>query len=1061
MSTSLITLMRTRNSFMRGTAATVLMAFSLMILQPTVAAAQAAGTATVAPDTSAETQLSKTLQRIETQLARAEEKLQNQQDASAERFELKQLRQTLIQLDATVREGFTQVEQHIQDHHLDPVILDRHQAMVDHYQLELQSLTDELDGIETSGDDYSRLTHAKNAKGRLKAQRNKRSQQPFDPNQLPNASLKPQPDHKPKENKADFIQAGLTETPAIQLAALGDFTFDKLAEAGNPAYLAETTEIVLTQAIKDKAAELNHDPVKIYHWVRNHIEWQPTWGAIQNAELTLSAQRGNAMDIASLTIALLRASKIPARYVHGTIDVPAVDFKNWAGGFTDIMAAADYASSGGIPITALISGGQISKIRLEHIWVEAAIDFLPSRGARNLDADSWVFMDPSYKQYDYKKGLDAVAISGIDPEQLAQSFMNSGTTNESEGWVTGFDASILQNAQTEAQQKLEAYIQNNLTDPTVGDVIGGRQTIIQEYPMLPSSLPNKIVVTGSRYDKLPKALQYRLTLELFNSNIDKALDSPFLSHSLPLSQISQKRLGITYVPATPSDEAAMQTYIESGASSLPLYLLALKPVIKLDKQELVTGSAVGMGSDQLLDIIVTSPTQSFRMSYHSQAAGDEMVVGVNGAGLNLDQIKERTLINTEATAAENLYQIALSYWAEADYFTQAIASVLGVQAARLPSVGLFSSPLTVVYNFGLPHKGYYSKRIIDIKRSIHTVGSPSNEDSKKFLLQTGLMHSYLEGSILEQVIRNWQSTGLSSAQVLIDANQQKIPIYHLTNVNSAQLLPQLINLDSAVLADVRAALNAGLEVIIPKQQPSKAVGASGMGYIISDPETGAGSYRISGGLDGGEGEAPCAEPQPEPLVNAVHDIVLTAVLLAILVFIFVESGGVAAPVIPELMAALGLTALTFPATAGEFCTPIAIGYHAGGDDFHNDSCADLSPPNQFPGSDICVSDGTGSRKFDAITGSILWEAKTDSLDNWEPSKRDFFAILSVLGKWKATAENESPIARNCRFGYYFVVGDADLATAARADTSLSALVDQFKVDTPLCLQPWTGKYPKR
>lgn len=132
------------------------------------------------------------------------------------------------------------------------------------------------------------------------------------------------------------------------------------------------------------------------------------------------------------------------------------------------------------------------------------------------------------------------------------------------------------------------------------------------------------------------------------------------------------------------------------------------------------------------------------------------------------------------------------------------------------------------------------------------------------------MHSYLEGSILEQVIRNWQSTGLSSAQVLIDANQQKIPIYHLTNVNSAQLLPQLINLDSAVLADVRAALNAGLEVIIPKQQPSKAVGASGMGYIISDPETGAGSYRISGGLDGGEGEAPCAEPQPEPLVNAVH-----------------------------------------------------------------------------------------------------------------------------------------------------------------------------------------------
>jgi transglutaminase-like putative cysteine protease len=42
------------------------------------------------------------------------------------------------------------------------------------------------------------------------------------------------------------------------------------------------------------------------------------------------------MDIASLTIALLHASQIPARYVHGTIDVSAENFKNWVGGFENI-----------------------------------------------------------------------------------------------------------------------------------------------------------------------------------------------------------------------------------------------------------------------------------------------------------------------------------------------------------------------------------------------------------------------------------------------------------------------------------------------------------------------------------------------------------------------------------------------------------------------------------------------------------------------------------------------------------------------------------------------------
>jgi hypothetical protein len=603
MTSSLIHSLRGFSSFMRNTAALVLVTFTLMVLQPTIAAAQAAKHAKPAPkpEHSAETQLSRTLQQIEDRLARTEAKLQKHQDANTERHELKQLRQTLKQLDAKAREDFAQVEQHIHDHHLPSVILERHQAMVDHYQQELQGLADELDGLETSGNDNSRLAHAQKAKARLKAQRNQRRPQPFDPNQLPNATLKPQPDLKPKENKAAFIQAGLTETPAVQLAALGDFTFDKLAGASNPAYLAESDEIVLSQAIKDKAAELNYDPVKIYHWVRNHIEWQPTWGAIQNAELTLSAQRGNAMDIASLTIALLRASKIPARYVHGTIDVPAAAFKNWAGGFASITAAANFASSGGIPVTSIVSGGQISKLRLEHIWVEAAIDFLPSRGARNLDADSWVEMDPSYKQYEYKKGLDAVAISGIDPEQLAQSFIASGTTNESEGWATGFDAAILSSAQTEAQQKLEAYIQANLTDPTVGDVIGGRQTIIQEYPMLPSSLPNKVVVTGSRYDKLPGQLQQKITWA-FGKDILGDLIDPV---SFPFAKVNNRKITLSFRPASETDAQALKSLLPEGEitdlsqlpTTIPSYLVNVVPELAVNGQVVKTGGALKLGEE--------------------------------------------------------------------------------------------------------------------------------------------------------------------------------------------------------------------------------------------------------------------------------------------------------------------------------------------------------------------------------------------------------------------------------------------------------------------------------
>ncbi|HHJ21157.1 MAG TPA: transglutaminase domain-containing protein, partial [Gammaproteobacteria bacterium] len=232
----------------------------------------------------------------------------------------------------------------------------------------------------------------------------KRSQQPFDPNHLPNKNLKPKPGNAPKQTKDEFSQAGLFDTPYAKLAALGDFTFDNLVGASDPAYLAASTEVTLSQAIQDQAAALNFDPVKIYHWVRNTIQWLPTMGAMQDADLTLSSKRGNSADISSLTLSLLRASGIPSRYVHGTIEIDKASFLNWAGGFTNINAAMEFVASGGIPVTPVTSAGQIVKVRIEHLWVEAAIDNQPSRGAKNFAADSWVQFDPSYKQYDYLTG---------------------------------------------------------------------------------------------------------------------------------------------------------------------------------------------------------------------------------------------------------------------------------------------------------------------------------------------------------------------------------------------------------------------------------------------------------------------------------------------------------------------------------------------------------------------------------------------------------------------------------------------------------------------------------
>ncbi len=324
--------------------------------------------------------------------------------------------------------------------------------------------------------------------------------------------------------------------------------------------------------------------------MRNNVEWLPSWGAIQDAELTLEAQRGNAMDIASLTISLLRASKIPARYVHGTIDIPPEQFKNWVGNFSDEVAATDYASAAGIPITRhtlnLATGGVLKTVRMEHIWVEAATDFQPSRGAINHDADTWVQFDPSFKQYEYQEGLDVVAISGIDMDKLAQDFVDSGTVNEAEGWATGFDPSILQTAQAEAQAKLEAHIAT-LDNPTVGDVIGGKKTIIKEYPALPSSLPNRIVIVGTRYDKLPSALQQKIEFA-FGADILGDMIDPI---TFPFAKLNNEKVNLSFKPATQGDEDALTALIPDEITDVDQLPTSIPNSIRVIPELKVNGEA--------------------------------------------------------------------------------------------------------------------------------------------------------------------------------------------------------------------------------------------------------------------------------------------------------------------------------------------------------------------------------------------------------------------------------------------------------------------------------------
>ncbi|TVP84983.1 MAG: transglutaminase domain-containing protein, partial [Thioalkalivibrio sp.] len=350
--------------------------------------------------------LSHSVRKAKGLLEKADQGLRRGEAISAERQELAELRRVVATLDAEVRAEFERTGLLLAEREVPASIKARHDETFARYREEVQALLADLASIETETDEELVTSTIERAFERLSQQKHRPSQQPFDPNQLPHEAQRPAVDNHPRTTREEFLGAGLLDTPLVQLAAIEGYRLDGLPGADDPAYLGESTEVRLSPEVHAKAAKLNHDPVEIYHWVRNQVEWLPTWGAVQDADLTLSARRGNAMDTASLLISLLRASGIPARYVHGTIEVPEEAFRNWAGGFEHIEEAMNYAASGGIPLTGLIEGGSIAHVRMEHVWVEAAVDFLPSRGAVMREADTWLPLDPSFKQYEFLSALD-------------------------------------------------------------------------------------------------------------------------------------------------------------------------------------------------------------------------------------------------------------------------------------------------------------------------------------------------------------------------------------------------------------------------------------------------------------------------------------------------------------------------------------------------------------------------------------------------------------------------------------------------------------------------------
>ncbi|MBI3589718.1 MAG: hypothetical protein HY093_04905, partial [Candidatus Liptonbacteria bacterium] len=153
-----------------------------------------------------------------------------------------------------------------------------------------------------------------------------------------------------------------------------------------PADLAETEEIKFTQNIKNLATSLNSDPLTIFNYVSNNLDFIPYFGSKKGADATLVEKAGNDFDQASLLIALLRVgdqnsqNKTPARYKQATVKLDLGRVMDLLG-VEDPVVAATVLEKTDIPYVLYVDQNQTPLFFVvELTYVEAYVDYDYTRG---------------------------------------------------------------------------------------------------------------------------------------------------------------------------------------------------------------------------------------------------------------------------------------------------------------------------------------------------------------------------------------------------------------------------------------------------------------------------------------------------------------------------------------------------------------------------------------------------------------------------------------------------------------------------------------------------------
>ncbi|MBI5230173.1 MAG: hypothetical protein HY981_02660 [Candidatus Magasanikbacteria bacterium] len=624
-----------------------------------------------------------------------------------------------------------------------------------------------------------------------------------------------------------------------------DVTVPVLAEVqGN-------SEAPVNDEIKKIARDLHNNPVAIMNFVRNLVRYEPYYGAKKGALGCLRETVCNDVDASSLTVSIMRAAGIPARYQKTFALFPVEQLQNLLS-VDNTKAAFAALSRSKAPVYTIESANEGKTIDTADFSLEKQLavewtvpEIFYDYDERGGNIDNVMHLDSSTTDQELQTAVAPYPKKQWLPvETLVKPMIH--TKKEILADTAGFNSKAFWDGflQYQGDATVAEKYRSDLLSAT-GKNIDDYQSSISftqnTLSRLPATLPyvraigavNGVQVSPEKFAAVPDSRRMQVKISLRKS----ADNASVFEKIFFASEVNNKDVQLGYTGATSADNQVIDSY--GGIAGTPSALVSLIPYADVpDDYAHYNGSAtVKIGDALVLQFVYTLNGATVYSDEKFSVAGNKEGIVMVFSRVQADPSQDsdsNILLHGEAG-------LAREYLKRGEAESALIAGSLDYSSHIVVSRAVVTENRVLSVQNGVPTTFDFKGLSLDASVFINDYSNRGDFKThfKDFRLLWGAAMSHLEGRLFEDI------TGLESISTVkgLQYAYSKPADYTIHTISSANesdidALQFSANTKTLMHADVQKG-----NTIVTPQKPVNKGNWTGVIYVSLNPEW-TGTYAI-------------------------------------------------------------------------------------------------------------------------------------------------------------------------------------------------------------------------